>query len=482
MGMCDSPSPPRAPDPNVTAAAQSAANADTARLSAQLNRVNQYGPQGSTTYSRGNGVDFDVGAYLAANPDVAGAIQNGTFKGSAEDHYRQNGVNENRQGVPAGYDPNARDTWSQTTTLSPEQQHLYDLQTRAQTTYGEAGNEMLDRTRSTLAQPLNMDGLPEFSAGNAPAGVNWSIADAGPIQRQIGDTQQGIRYDFADTGDAQQILRDIGGPQRNMGAPADFAQDRSAVEQALYARLNPQLDRDRAALETRLANQGIGLGSEAWRTAMDDSNRQSNDARLAVTAAGLQEQQGLYGMAANRFGAENAAQNQEVVQALGANQQAYGQELGRGQFANEAQAQDFGQMAARADFANRAQDQLFGQNTAQANIGNAMQSQTVNQDLARTQLSNGVRQQGMAERLALRNQPLNEVAAMLSGQQVQMPQFGSAPQIQVAPTDVLGAYNTQYQGQLAGYNGQVATQNANTGALAGVLGTAGGLAAAKYWK
>ena len=52
MGKSSS-SPPPAPDPTVTARAQADANAETARLQATLNRVNQITPYGSITYTRG---------------------------------------------------------------------------------------------------------------------------------------------------------------------------------------------------------------------------------------------------------------------------------------------------------------------------------------------------------------------------------------------------------------------------------------------
>ncbi len=65
---------------------------------------------------------------------------------------------------------------------------------------------------------------------------------------------------------------------------------RARVEDALFNRINPSLERDRAGLESRLRNQGLTPGGEAWQNAMGDFGRQTNDARLAVTAAGGAEQ------------------------------------------------------------------------------------------------------------------------------------------------------------------------------------------------
>jgi hypothetical protein len=72
--------------------------------------------------------------------------------------------------------------------------------------------------------------------------------------------------------------------------------------------------------------------------------------------------------------------------------------------------------------------------------------------------------------------PLNEVAALLTGQQVQTPQLANTPQVGVAPTDVMGAYNQQYQGQLAQWQNRQQQQAAGLGGLFGLAGTLGGAA------
>lgn len=64
---------------------------------------------------------------------------------------------------------------------------------------------------------------------------------------------------------------------------------------------------------------------------------------------------------------------------------------------------------------------------------------------------NQARQQGMGELFALRNQPLNEITALLSGSQVQNPaQMGAAtPQTGVGGVDYTGLVNQKYQSELA---------------------------------
>lgn len=69
------------------------------------------------------------------------------------------------------------------------------------------------------------------------------------------------------------------------------------------------------------------------------------------------------------------------------------------------------------------------------------------------------RQQAINEYLTQRNQPLNEVAALLGTGQVQAPQVGGTPQVGLNAPDVMGAYNQQYQGALNNYNSQMAARN-----------------------
>lgn len=65
---------------------------------------------------------------------------------------------------------------------------------------------------------------------------------------------------------------------------------RDAVESAMLQRLNPQLERDKAALDNKLVNEGFQRGTEAYNQAMNEYGQQANDARLGVTLAGGQEQ------------------------------------------------------------------------------------------------------------------------------------------------------------------------------------------------
>lgn len=80
------------------------------------------------------------------------------------------------------------------------------------------------------------------------------------------------------------------------------------------------------------------------------------------------------------------------------------------------------------------------------------------------------RGQATQEALTQRNQPLNEIAALLSGSQVQQPNFVGTPQTSVAPTDVAGITQAGYQNSLVPWQAQ---QNQNNAMLGGLFGLGG---------
>lgn len=92
-------------------------------------------------------------------------------------------------------------------------------------------------------------------------------------------------------------------------APVADPAERQRIEANLFARLNPQFDRDEDRLRSQLANQGIGLGSEAFTNAFDDFNRAKTDARLAAANAAGNE-------FARDFGLQTQARQQALSEAL----------------------------------------------------------------------------------------------------------------------------------------------------------------------
>ncbi len=81
------------------------------------------------------------------------------------------------------------------------------------------------------------------------------------------------------------------------------------------------------------------------------------------------------------------------------------------------------------------------------------------------------RNQAVQELLTQRNQPLNEITALLSGAQVSQPNFANTPTSNVANTDYSGLVNANYQAKLDAWKTKQAERQAIMGGLFS-LGTA----------
>lgn len=211
------------------------------------------------------------------------------------------------------------------TQLSDTAQQRYDTTNAAQQNMAEIARLLSGQISGTADKPISMDGLPDLAS--------------------------------------------------------DYSADRTKVEGALYDRLNPQLERARAARETDLANRGIRIGSAAYDRAMAGVGQNENDARMGVIREGGAEQSRL------------------------------------------------------------------------AALGSA------------------TRAQGLQERTSAANEPINRLAALLSGSQVSMPNYQTYTPGQIAPTDVSSIMQNDYGNRMSAYNTQMNSSNSQMGALFG-LGSA----------
>lgn len=267
--------------------------------------------------------------------------------------------------------------WQSTQTLSDSQQAIFDDQQRAQRSIAQLGADQSDWLRSYM--------------GNRPDG-----GVSPDLQMTSSDALPDIQTELGDSGE---IASSYG--------PNDFSSDRLRVEQGLMDRMQPQFDRDRAQLDSRLASQGITQGSEAYNREIDRLSRQQTDARFNAMQAGGAEQSRLTGLAAQRAGFQNASQ-----------------------------AQRFGQNQQAGTFRNMAGQQGF-QNAMALNAAN-----------------NDVRAQQFALDAAGRAQPLNEIMALASGSQVQMPNFQMNQPSQMQGVDYTGLVNNNYNQQMNAWNNQ----------------------------
>jgi hypothetical protein len=74
----------------------------------------------------------------------------------------------------------------------------------------------------------------------------------------------------------------------------------------------------------------------------------------------------------------------------------------------------------------------------------------------------------------MRNQPLNEISALLSGSQVQMPQFQGYSGVSIAPTPYLQAMQAQDASAMQRYGIQANQAASNMSGLYGLAGAAAG--------
>ena len=254
---------------------------------------------------------------------------------------------------PASGDPEIYQATA-TTTLNPLAQEAFDAEQRVGRDLNLLGEQQVGRVNETLGGAFDLGGV---------APINDSI-----------DTSGMTNY----TGNPGQTMED-------------------AIYGKHQARLDPRFSQESGDLESRLANQGIVSGSEAYNREMDNFGRYKTDA---------------YGQ----------ARNDAVTQAL--------------------------------PFGNQQRTQQFNESMAQANLGNASRTQDIQ------------------ERSYLRNIPLNDVAALMGQQQVNVPQFGAPAQTGVAPTDYAGVVNNTYSGQLSAYNTQQQAAAANNAGLYSLGGSA----------
>lgn len=179
-------SPPPPPDYRAAAQETAAGNLEAARLATRANRVDQFTPWGSSTFT-------DLG----------------------------------------------NDRWRQDTTLTPQAQQTLDRQLRLSDQYADVAQIGFDRTRSLLENPqLDLSQLPERAI-------------------DVGQTAQ----------------------------------------QAIMSRLQPQLAQQEEALRTRLANQGITLGSQAYNTEMQQQAQRANDLQMQAALQGISLDQANRGAA-----------------------------------------------------------------------------------------------------------------------------------------------------------------------------------------
>ena len=352
-----------------------------------------------------------------AVPDYTGAAQ-ATAAGNKEAAQATVESNRVNQITPYGnlyYDQTGTSAsgnplWTATQVLSPAQQQLLDSNNQLNNGLMSTANTGLQYANDVLSKP----------------GVTgWDIQKPGSFGQNINAPTS-----FGQNMKAPGSFKD--------GNPTTGFNPGQSYQDAMMARLAPQIDRENAASDNQLANQGIMQGSEAYNNAKTLLGQQHNDLLGAVTTQGFQT--GLaannqaYGQNQNQYAAESAANNQN----FGQNQSLYDAQLG-------------------------ANNQNFNQNQSQYNTGlNATQ-------------------QGFQQQAYNQMQPINLINSLRTGSQVQNPSFVNVPQqANVAGADLLGAAQGNYNAQMGQYNSEVGQNNALTSGLFSLAGSGLGAGIMKY--
>lgn len=238
-----------------------------------------------------------------------------------------------------------------TQTFSPQEQAKYDQTSAAEGNLAGLAAQQSAFLKDYMAQPMSISDL-----GAAP---------------QLGQLKTG--YDIPDT---------------------------QQVQDALMARMQPSLDRDRSSLDTKLSNMGLKAGSDAWLEAMRSADQQTNDARLATII--------------------NAGQEQS---------------------------------------------RLAGLNQSQASFGNSALMDQYNAAMSG-------RTQQLQERQTLRNQPINEITALVSGSQVSQPNYVNAQVSKIPTTDNAGIISNYDNQKMQAWQQNNAQTQSMYGGLMGLAGNA----------
>jgi hypothetical protein len=415
MGKPKAAPAPAQPDPAAVARAQTTSNLQTSIANTYMGNANQYSPFGSMEFNQ-------VGSQQVGGETIP--------------------------------------LWESIQTLSPEQQNLYNQNVALETQQNNIAGDQMSRLSDYLSVPFNQSNLvPRVQSIAQPLQYsNWQSQTGVPLNYSLGtenitqfdpSVYRGLLPDAGMSMTAVGQFSDVGGPSREVG-PQDWSEDRLRVEEAIQSRMNPQIDRDRASLENTLVNQGLVRGSQAFNDAMDENNRQANDARMQSILAGGQEQSRLAGLDFQQFGLENQAQQQAYDQAMsrvGFQNQALAQNndiaLKAAEFNNNSSTQDFQNRmagnvaqntAAQMAFDQSAQNRQFSNVTAQqemdnfnANVDrqNAQQQTMFGNQLNLAEYYNTLRERQFQENLAVRNQPISEISALMNGGQPTIPQFTS---------------------------------------------------------
>lgn len=420
-----------------------------------------------------------------ATPDYAGLAQQegAESRESALQTARLGSPNEITPwgSITRQYDPSS-EQFTYTTTLSPDQQRLFEGNQETDLARMELGQTQIGNISDLWSQPFSTEGMTD----------RVTSVDRGNIQSSVPTMDYQINPGAVP--DYQAVLDLEGlGDRPNLdfsGLPAmpgvgDFGAERSRVEDALYqqqsSRLEPEWQEREQRLRNQLYAQGIREGNPAWDQAIDGFNRQRNtafeEARLSsITGAG-QEQSRLFGMASSARGQSAQEALASAGFALDARSQGVAEELAQGNFANAVVQLERNYGLDRQSATNMATQLQNSMELSAGTFANTANQQDFDQQMQQAMLANSSRGAEIDEAAYLRSLPFNEFSAITQGTQPTQPNFSGptvAPGISGAPI-----YNAGQDAYASAYNNYAQEMN-QLNELWSTLGNVGGQAAGAW--
>jgi len=435
--------------------------------------------------SYGQAVGGPQGGLLAPTPNLSSY---GSAGGLDPNQYgNAGGVDANQYGLAGGINPNQ---YGSATGINPNQ---YGSATGLRPNAYGLANRNLDLS-NVAAMPVN-------------AGTTGQAAILSRLAPQIERSQEATRTRLANQGlvpgtkayetamieenqrgndlftqaALQGINLDIGANAQGFGQAVTSGQFGNQAVAQNYGQgvisanlrndaINQNFNRGLAA--TQLGNQAISQNFNQGVTGQQLTNQAiGQNYGQGVTSANLRNAAigQNYGLGLKSRELENAAvaQNQQTALAqqqadAARQQQLYGQDFSSRQLSNTALSQNQQAALAQQQAENAAQQLRYQQALQNAQFGNTAQSQSLQQQLA------------------LRNQPLNEITGLMSGSQINMPQFQGYQGQNIAPAPIFAGTQAAGQNALNQYGIQQSGANAATSGLFGLasagLGGAGGFA------
>lgn len=360
------------PDMTQAAVAQGEANREVVRDQTFANRPDQYTPWGSTEWNPYQTIDPATGQPVTS--------------------------------------------WQQTSALTPELQDILNKQIAIQGGRSDIAGTLTNRMADEFGTPMDWRGLNPM--GQVPTS-QFTLPE---------DIQRNLNYGNAPgiNGPTQQTSYDYSG----IGEIGDPTELRARGEQNVYdmgeGRLNEKFDGQRQQLELKLRNQGLSPQDEAYKTQMQSLGTQENDARQQLRGQAIQEGR--------------------AEQGLLFDQDARRREIGTGEREGQANLYNQGNQS-MFDMQSGLRAQATGEEDSQAaynrlsgvdayNMALGSNNQNYDQAMQGSAYANQIRQQQITEAMTKRGFSLNEINALLSGQQVGMPgmpNFSNASAAEAAP-------------------------------------------------